>query len=344
MSFARPWLLWLAIALPALVALVFWAYHRRRSAVAGRLASSALLTRIGAGRLDRFPKARALTITAAAALLGVAAAGPQWGSVQAAGPARAANLVLALDVSKSMLAQDIEPNRLERQRIFARRLIRDLEGDRFGLVAFSGRGYVLSPLTSDRGALELFLDALEPEIVSQGGSSIASAIDQAAALAAGRDPGRGARGVILISDGEALEEREEVLDAAERAGRAGVAIFAVGVGTPAGATVPDLDPETGRMTGSIRGPDGEIVISRLDEDLLQRVADGTGGRYVRLGAPGATERLISGLRDLERTRTRDASGTRAGERYGWFLGLALLLLAVDAVALDRPNSSRKENA
>lgn len=336
MSFARPELLVLALVLPLLAALGVWGYARRRRRVARALGSAGLLRRLGAGDLERFPAARLALIAAAAATVGFAAAGPRWGVDTAAGPTRSANVVVALDVSKSMLVEDVTPNRLEQQRLLVRRLIRELEGDRFGLVAFSGRAYVLSPLTSDRSALELYLDALDPEIVSQGGSSLASALEQAARLAIGRDPGRGERAVVLVSDGEALEERDEVIRAAEQAARMGVTVYTVGVGTPEGGRVPEIDPETGRRVGNVRGPEGEIVISRLDESLMRRIADETGGEYVRLGAAGSTSRLVSELRGLQRARRADANGSRQAERYAWFVALAIALIAADTLLFGTP--------
>src|SRR5690606_31305732 len=173
----------------------------------------------------------------------------QWGREVVETQNRALDIVLAVDVSKSMWAQDLSPDRLERARLLVRRLLRELPGDRIGLVAFAGRAYVLSPLTVDHGALHLYLDALDPAIVSQGGSSLASAVRQATDLVRSREGTRSDRAVVLVTDGEALEEQAEVISAAERAAAAGVVVFTVGVGTPAGAPVPERDPVTGADLG-----------------------------------------------------------------------------------------------
>lgn len=328
MSFDSPSLLLLALALPVLVVVGLWLWVRRRRRVARAIGAPDLLERLGAGDLATFPTARLPILLLAAASLGVAAAGPRWGLESVEEQTAAGDLVLALDVSKSMLAGDIAPNRLERERVLARRVLRELPGDRIGLVAFAGRAYILSPMTVDHGALQLYLDALDPDIVSQGGSSLASAIRQATDLARGaRDARRGA--VLLVSDGEALEEEDEVRDAADRAARAGITIHTVGVGTPEGAPIPQ--GSDGQVQSYMRGPDGEIVITALDEQLLRHVASTTGGRYVRLDEGGATASVLSALRGLERTEGDSQRRVRQKERYAWFVLFALVLLMIDGI-------------
>lgn len=333
MSFDDPRLLWLALVLPALVAAGFWLWARRRRRAADALGSAALLERLGAGDLRRSPTLRVALVAGAAAALGIAAAGPRWGLESVEERSSAADLVLALDVSKSMLARDVAPNRLERERVLARRVLREMGGDRIGLVAFAGRAYVLSPMTVDHGALQLYLDALDPEIVSQGGSSLAAAVRQATDLARGpQDAGRGA--VLLVTDGEALEEEESVRQAADRAVRVGITIHTVGVGTESGAPVPFY--VEGQGTGSyVRGPDGEIVVSRLNEDLLRDVARRTGGRYIALDRAGATDAVIDALEGLDRTDGDARARVRERTRYGWFVALALVLLALDGLVAVR---------
>ena len=340
-SFDDPVLLWLAVALPAGVLLGLWLWARRRRRAGEALGSADLLARLGAGDLRRFPAARAVLVAGAAAALGIAAAGPRWGVEAVEERSAAADLVLALDVSKSMLARDVAPSRLERERVLARRLLRELGGDRIGLVAFAGRAYVLSPMTVDHGALQLYLDALDPEIVSQGGSSLASAVRQATDLARGpQDAGRGA--VVLITDGEALEDEEGVREAADRAARVGITVHTVGVGTEGGAPVPESDGAGSQ--GYKRGPDGEIVVSRLNEDLLRDVARRTGGRYVRLDEAGATEGVLAALRGLDRTEGDTQRRVREKLRYGWFVALALALLAADGVLAVRGRRARPGRA
>ncbi len=331
MSFARPELAWLAALLPLLVGVAVYLYARRRRRVASALGGQLMADRLGAGDLGRFPAGRLALLAPAAVVLGLALAGPEWGFAPTQGTVRAGNVVLAMDVSNSMLATDVPPSRLTQERLLAERLLRELGGDRIGLVAFAGQGYVLSPLTVDHGALQLYIDALDPEILSRGGTALSSAIRQATDVVRG-DQGGGQHAVVLVSDGEALEDRDAVVQAAERARSAGVIIHTVGVGTTQGARVPDVDPETGQQTGWIHDVDGSIVVSKMEPELLQRVARITGGSYVHLGEAGATEALLARLRGLERGRT-DASGRRMElqDRTGWFVAAALILLVLDVL-------------
>ena len=342
MSFARPELLGLAAVLPALVALALFAFARRRRRVADRLAEAALLERLGAGNLRRTPWLRGLLLCPAAAALGLAAAGPQWGRRVAEHGGEALNLVLALDVSKSMLARDLAPSRLERQRLLVRRLLRELPGDRFGLVVFAGRAYILSPVTSDHSAIELYLDALDPGIVSQGGSSLQSAVLQATDLARGAQDVAGDRAVVLISDGEALEDVEGIRQAAARAASAGVRIYTVGLATRQGAPVPDLDPATGTILGYKEDERGQQVISQLGDDLLRGIAQRTGGEYFHADDPNLTGNLKRAVGALERSATGAEQRTEPRERAGLFLAVALALLALDSLlALPRGRARRR---
>lgn len=340
MSLVRPDLLWLALALPALIAAGVYGYARRRRRVARLLGDTGLVARLGAGDLRRFPTRRLILVALAAASLGIAAAGPRWGTEVVETRSRALNVVLALDVSKSMLARDATPNRLERARLLARRLLRELRGDRIGLVIFAGRAYIVSPLTVDHGALQLYVDALDPENVSRGGSSLAAAITQASDLARGEQPTGSDRAVVLVTDGEALEDEEGVLQAAARAARAGVVVHTVGIGTADGAPVPEREPETGRVLGYKRGPEGEVVISRRNDRLLERIAEATGGRFVRLDQARATDRLLAELRGMERVSARSGKRLQERERFAWFVALALALLSADTALARRPRRGR----
>lgn len=339
MKFARPDLLPLVLLLPLLVAILVTATARRRRRVAGLLGEPATIARLGGAGLLRFPPVRLLLLVVAAAAVALAATGPSWGRRVVQGESEALNLVLALDVSKSMLARDIAPSRLERERLLVRRLLRELGGDRFGLVAFAGRAYVLSPVTIDHSAIELYLDALDPGIVSQGGSSLQSALLQATDLARGVEGGAGDRVVVLVSDGEALEDEDGILQAARRAASAGVRVFTVGVATTAGAPVPEVDPGTGAVVGYKHDETGAQVQSRLGEGLLRRIADRTDGEYLHILDGDVVARLASELGRLERGALGNEQRTEPVERFPLFLLMALLLVAADTM-LFRGRSRR----
>ena len=335
MTFFRPWLLPLALVLPLLVGAGLALAVRRRRRVADTFGEHPLVRRLLGADPHRFPWLRAALLLPAAAALGLAAADPRWGRGGGEGEGGGAEVVLVLDASNSMLAEDVAPNRLERERAAARGLVRGLPRSRVGLVVFSGRGYVLTPLTGDLGALELYLDALSPGIVTQGGSSLASAIRQGTDLLLGADSTRAGRVMVLLSDGEALEEQEEIRFALRNAERAGATIHTAGIGTREGAPVPDVDPATGEQSGFKRDQGGEMVVSRLGEDLLREIASETGGSYFNLSHPGAVERLRAAIASAPSAPRPGDSSSGPGLRYGWFLGLALLLLGADTVIAAR---------
>lgn len=337
MSFGRPDLLWLIVALPAIVAFGIHGYARRRRRVASLLGEGPLVERLGLEGAGHYPVRRLLLLCAAAAALGVAAAGPRWGVAEVEAHGRSLELAFVLDVSRSMHARDIVPDRLERQRLLVRRMLRDLQGDRIGLVVFAGRAYVLSPLTTDIAALQLYLDALDPEIVSQGGSSLSAALTQATDLLRGTRSG-GDRVMVLVTDGEALEDGAAVRQAAARAAAEGIVIHAVGVGTRAGAPVPRYEPGTREMIGYTRDPTGEVVVSRRDDAMLESIASATGGRYVRADEPRATERLLSAIQGMDRMLTVGDRSFRPRERFAWFVALALGLIALDAILARRSST------
>lgn len=340
MTFGRPDLLWLAWVLPALTILATIAYYRRRKEVARRIGQLDLIERIGGAGLLDFPTARLILMAPAALLIGLAAASPQWGTETRETHGRSLDLAIVLDLSKSMLARDIEPDRLERQRLFANRLIRELAGDRIGLVAFAGRAYNLSPLTTDHSALLLYIDALDPDIISQGGSSHASAIQQGTELLRDGSGGGGERVMVLITDGEAHDDESAVISAAEKAAANDIRIYTVGVGTPGGAPVPDLDTY-GRTLGYKRDPETDaIVISKLDRPLLERVAAITDGSYTPIDRPGATDALVSQIKGLQRAEGEDGTREVPRERVAWFIALALGLITIDSIAARRPPSRR----
>jgi len=350
MIFYRPWLLALALLLPLVVGVGIALAVRRRRRAADAFGEYPLVVRLAGRDPGAVPWLRVALLVPAAAALGIAAADPRWGRGGGDGAGMGgAEVVLVLDASNSMLVEDVRPNRLERQREAARALVRGVPESRVGVVVFSGRGYVLTPLTGDPGALELYLDALSPEIVTQGGSSLASAIRQGTDLLLGGDSASAGRVLVLMSDGEALEEAVEVGLAVRRAERAGVTIHTVGFGTAEGGPVPDVEPVTGRRLGFKRDVDGRTAVSALDAGMLREIAGGTGGRYFDGSRPDAVEGLLRAVGSAPAALRRAEGAGGPPLRYGWFVGLALALLAADTVLDGRgwrrrsPRDGRKRD-
>src|SRR5688500_18036170 len=237
-----------AIAMAWLVRASF----ERRVMRVSRLGTRQLVMRLVPEVTLRLPRGRSLRLGLAALLAAIALAGPRWGEEATVLRGEGIDVVLALDASLSMLATDERPSRLERLKQEVRRLRAASKGDRFALLACAGRSYILTPLTVDDGALDLFLDNLDPSVVGQAGSSLARAIRQGTDLLVATKGG-GDRAIVVFSDGEAFEPPEDVIAAAKLAQEAGVSVVTVGFGTPAGTTIPVRD---GSGVTEKRDPEG----------------------------------------------------------------------------------------
>jgi len=266
--------LWIwACAVLALVLL-----ERRGSDALDRLVGTALQDRL-VDRPSRWRRwARVGLIGVAGFAMVVALMQPQWGSRFVATPRVGSEIMIALDVSRSMLADDAKPSRLERAKAEISDLLSYLDDDYVGLIAFAGRATVLSPMTPDKSFLRLALDRAGPHVVSRGGTSLAEPILRA--VAGMGEPGPAQRALILITDGE--DHDSFAMDAAKRAAEAGIKIIAIGFGDEAGSQIYLRDPKTGART-LLRDGDGRAVVSRLDGELLREIALATDGAFVPAG-------------------------------------------------------------
>lgn len=254
-------------------------------------------------------------------LTAMALSGPQYGFKWQEIEQKGVDLFIAMDCSKSMLATDIQPTRLERAKREVFDLLSMLEGDRAGLVAFAGTAFVQCPLTLDYNAFNLFMTALGPEAIPLGGTDIAGAIH--AALDGFSEKDDTEKAIILITDGESTGGNP--LDAAEEAKKKGVKIFCIGVGRDEGVPVPDTDG------GFKKDRQGKIILARMDEGSLKKIASVTGGDYVR---------SVAGDMDLDRIYTKNIRGgmemktLSSGkkkiweDRFQWFLAPAMIFLMV----------------
>ncbi len=317
MRFAYPELLFLAALVP--VAGFFWSFLKAKREKA--------LARI---TLD-VPRMRFGGVQTTAILLGLflalfAAARPQWGKSLERRLTRSRNVVVAVDVSRSMLAEDVRPNRLERAKADVADLIDSLAGDRCALVAFRRTGVTLCPLTTDRSFLRSALESLSPDSAPRGETDLGSAIR--ASLGALDPAADDHNAIILISDGGDL--RGEALESAALAKKRGVPIFTVGIGDPRhGATIPAA---SGR---GVQMHEGKPVTVKLESAALEAIAKASGGRYVPLATAGTAETTLGAIyrRFLRQVAAHEQNEeeSRLGERYQIFLVPALALLLLGAM-------------
>ena len=313
MRFVNPIFLILTAIVP--VAGLWWAFLRARREKA--------LTRITLA-VPRAPAAglQMALVVAGLALVLFAAARPQWGRTTEKVVERSRNVVVAIDVSRSMLAQDVRPNRLERAKADVADLIDSLDGDRCALVAFRRTGVVICPLTTDHGYLRSALEQLTPESAPRGETDLGSAIR--AALDALDPAADDHNAIILISDGGDL--RGEALANASIAKKRGIPIFTVGIGDPKHAAA--IPSEDGRGEQKFQG---QAVKVKLEEAALRAIAEASKGRYVPLATAGTAETTLGAIyrRFLRQVAAKEQNeeAERAAERYQIFLvpGLALLI-------------------
>ena len=330
MTFGDPRWLWGLVALPILL-LIEWGAVVRCDRVlrelVGARADSVLLEQRRAGQ-RRLSMALRLT---ALALLILGAADPQWGRELVRRSASGSDVVLAIDVSASMDTRDVAPSRIEEARREALAVLDRLEGSRVGLVAFAGDAVRLCPLTLDLGAVRLALQGLGSGAVSEPGTDIGRALRTAArVLPGGR---REEQAVVLWTDGEDLEHGAS--GAIDDLARAGIRVFAIGVGTPAGDFVPLLDGQ-GRAVDVKRDESGQTVRSRLDEALLRSCASKTRGGYFSASRPGGElPRLLASLSSLARSGRGQRLIERPVSRFPLLAALAALLLVLDRVRTRR---------
>ena len=326
MRFANPIFLILTAIVP--VAGLWWAFLRaRREKALQKITLSVPKSSVSGVQMG--------LVIAGLALSLFAAARPQWGRVTEKTVERSRNVVVAIDVSRSMLAQDVRPNRLERAKADVADLIDSLEGDRCALVAFRRTGIVICPLTTDHAYLRSALEQLTPESAPRGETDLGSAIR--AALDALDPAADDHNAIIMISDGGDL--RGEALANAELAKKRGIPIFTVGIGDPKrGAAIPSED---GRGEQKYQG---QVVKVKLEEAALKAIAEASKGRYVPLATAGTAETTLGAIyrRFLRQVAAKEQNeeAERAAERYQIFLIPGLILLIAGA-ALSKGRFARK---
>lgn len=245
----------------------------------------------------------------AAAFAAIALAGPRWGEERIVTETRGLNLVLAVDISRSMLAEDAAPSRLGRALREARRLVQDLDGDRLGLAAFAGTSYILSPLSVDGSALALYLDALDPDVASEGGTSLAPALSQGVELLRA-SPEIADRVLVVFTDGEAHDSLELALQEARRLAALGIHLILVAEGGRQPAKIPRRD-DRGTLVGWQQDGEGNTVVTSRRDDVLGAVADAAQGTIVAAELPdqaGAVRDLVASYKRATATESRTQRG------------------------------------
>ncbi|MEP6708697.1 MAG: VWA domain-containing protein [Verrucomicrobiota bacterium] len=333
MSFGAPLWLWGLLMLPLLV-LGFIRAEQRGARRLEEFVAPRLLPEL-AGTVNRFRRLLkfALLLSVLAFVL-ISLARPRWGYAYDETKRKGLDLILAVDTSRSMLSNDVQPNRLARVKLAAQDLINGLQGDRVGLIAFAGRAFLQAPLTIDYDAAVTSITDLDTKSIPEGGTNISEAI--ALAVRTYGKSAIGNRALIIFTDGEELSG--DAVTAAKTAADAGVRIFTVGVGTREGSLIPIKGEEGG--TAFVKDSKGQVVKSRLDETRLQEIAKSTGGFYLHLeNGPRTMKQLfIDGLGKMQAGEIDVRLSRRPIERYEWPLAVAIIALALSLLINDRKRS------
>ena len=339
MTFANPHMLWLLLVIPPALLAFFWWAGRTRQRLLTQFIQARLLPSLTVGISARRQKIRVGCLVLAVVCLILALARPQWGFDWQEMKQRGLDVVVAIDTSKSMLAEDIAPNRLARAKLAALELMQRAGSDRLGLVAFAGSAFLQCPLTIDDAAFRQSVEALNVNIIPQGGTAIAEAIETA--LTAFKE-GDNYKVMVLFTDGE--DHDSGAVEAAEKAAKAGMRIFTIGIGTAEGELLRIKDAQGGG--DYIRDEQGNVVKSHLNERLLQQIAGATeGGFYLPLRGAKAIDTLYDqGLAKLPKSEHQEKFVRQYHDRYHWPLAVAIVLLLVEMLFPERKREPKAKPA
>ncbi|RPH94927.1 VWA domain-containing protein [candidate division KSB1 bacterium] len=319
--FEHVWILWLLLLVPAWIAVLAFTYKRRRQAAA-RFVSEPLLERVARTISSGRARAKNVLWIIAWTLLVCGAAGPQVGTRLEEVKREGIDVVLAVDLSNSMMCQDLTPSRLENAKQEMLTFVNGLKGDRIGIVAFAGTAFIHCPLTTDYGAVKLLLRVLKPDLVQEQGTALADAIESA--RKAFNTPEVKSRVLVIITDGE--DHEEQAVDVARKAAEEGIRVYTIGMGTPQGAPIPVKDKK-GADAGFKRDKSGAVIVTRLNDILLEKIAEAGNGQYLRGTQSGQELAAIwNDISTMEKKEYGKKQFTSFENRFQYLVLPALLLL------------------
>ena len=322
--------LYLLFLVPIFIAFYVYAFKQKKKALAafGNLELVEKLTMTVSRKKQVW---KAILILIAVSFLVLSFSRPQLGTRLKTVKREGQDVIIALDVSKSMLAEDIKPNRLAKAKHEVASLIDRLEGDRVGLVAFAGKAFTQCPLTLDYSAAKMFLDAMSPDIIPVPGTAIGEAITKATAAFVEKE--RKHKVLILITDGEGHEGKP--LEIAKEASKEGIVIYTVGIGSVQGVPIPEFDTRGNRL-GFKKDRQGQVVMTKLDELTLEKIALETGGKYYR-ASPGEAElgQIYDDISSMEKKALASKEFAQFEDRFQALVAIALFCLILEFLLTER---------
>lgn len=322
--FEQPvYFLYFLIALLALWA-VYWAGGRLKRRIVHALFGPAAYKRLSGGG-DRLKKPKTVLFLCGLFFLFAALAKPQWGLEIVKAEGEFAQTVIAVDVSASMRARDVHPDRLDSAKNMLRMLVSNLKNERIGLIAFTSQAYIQCPITTDEDALKYFISSLQPDMLPVAGTSLAAPVKLAAHMLS-KYPGK--KALIILTDGED-HESDQLKEAQAAAQKEGIRVIAIGIGTPEGELIPQETDVSGKVVEYKKDKDGKTVVTKLDEPSLIALAQATQGVYIKYTTPAqVAAKVEESIGELDRSRLAASSRARYKNRYQIPLLLAILCLAL----------------
>jgi Ca-activated chloride channel family protein len=328
--FAHPEYFYIFLVIPVLIVLFSLSriIHRKALKKFGNLEIlTKLMPSVSTGR----PVIKFIVWLLALSMIITALAQPQFGSKLKTTKRKGVELIIALDVSNSMKAQDIKPNRLDRAKRAIAKLTDRLRDDKIGLIVFAGQAYVQLPITTDYSSAKLFLEAINTDIVPVQGTAIGAAIDMA--VKSFTPNSKGSKAIIVITDGENHED--DAVGMAKAAQEKGIIVHTIGMGLPQGAPIP-IGGEG--SSDFLKDRSGSIVVTKLDEPMLTQIADAGGGTYIRANnAEIGLNTLFNEIEKMEKTEMEAREYSEYNDQFSTFLSIALALILLDLMILDRKN-------
>lgn len=335
MRFADPQWLYLFFLIPGLVFFYSRAARRKQRALQ-QFGNSELLRKLRSSS-SSLKRGKLVVMLLALSFLILALARPQWGTRVQTVKRKGLDILMAIDTSKSMLAEDIKPNRLDRAKYEIAGLIDTLKGDRIGLICFAGTSFTQCPLTLDYGAAKIFLKLIDTRVIPVGGTAIGSAIQQARQSFVQGEKKH--KVLILLTDGE--DHSSQPVEAAEKAAKEGIRIYTVGLGSDAGEPIP-LKDENGVHIGYQKDRSGKVVMTRLDQTTLEKIALLTDGKYYHAsGAEIELDKVYRDIADMEKKEFQSKKYVQYEDRFYYFLFPALFLLLLEFFLVDYRKTRKK---
>ena len=328
--FAHIEMLWLLATIPVFAA-AYWAYTRHKRRQLESFGDAELMETLMPNASRIRPTVKFSIVLVALALLIIAAARPQFGQSERTEKRQGIEAIVALDISNSMLAEDVAPNRLDRAKQMLSKLMDNMINDKVGLVVFAGDAFVQLPITCDYVSAKMFLNSIKPELIKTQGTAIGQALSTS--IRCFGEQSDASRAIILITDGENHED--DAVAVAKRAKEAGIQVLVVGIGKPEGAPIPMPGTNTFR-----KDREGNVVVSRLNEDMCREIAQSGGGIYVRCDNTNTATKAIQ--KELDKLATQEIETqvfTDYNEQFQSFALIALLLLVIDFFIFNRKNKA-----